>query len=243
MKIYVLDRVFDYMVNLGMDEETEVFEDILHCIVECACDQSWDADSFDKTLLARGCSRKWARIRAKYCSEECPEPYPTQTEVFMTWKMALREQLDLWSLGEVLEELKLVAGGAKGEWEDAHRVSFGKGIGAAASAADAAEQACHAGLSEYGAESGRCAGADPGPVEAECLDNGEEDEEEETDWFPGTFIDGPAEEFGEDVGVSGPEPGEPSDQAGRVEGRKKSFGSLPPMSEYRTSLYAQGVCR
>lgn len=243
MKIYVLDRVFDYMVNMGIDDESEVFEDILHCVVEFVCDNTIYG-SFDTTILGRGVARKWARIRAKYCSEECPEPHPTQTEVFMTWKMALREQLgDLWSLGEVLEELKLVAGGAKGEWEDAHRVSFGKGIGAAASTADAAEQACHAGLSEYGAESGRCAGADPGPVEAECLDNGAEDQEAETDRIPGTLVDGPSEECGKDVGVSGPEPGEPSDETGRVEGRKKSFGSLPPMSEHRTSLYAQGVCR
>lgn len=243
MKIYVLDRVFDYMVNLGMDEETEVFEDILHCIVERACDRSWDADSFDKTLLARGCSRKWARIRAKYCSEECPEPYPTETEVFMGWKMALREQVeDFWSLAEILEELTLVAGGAKGEWEDAHGVSTGKGAGIAPAIIDAAEPSGDADLPGDGTSGGGCSGTEAGAAEAEYLDYGAEDEEEETDWFPGAPVDGPSEEFGEDVGVPGPEPGEPSDETGRVEGRKKSFGSLPPMSEYRTSLYAKGVC-
>jgi hypothetical protein len=242
MRIYVLERVYDYMVNMGFDDETEVFEDILHCVVGFVCDHK--VYGMDESLLGRGQSRKWSRIRAKYCSQECPEPYPTETEIFMGWKMAVREQLDhIWTLSEVLENLKLVAGAAKGEWESENGVSAGERTGVVAAAADAAEPACDAGLSGDGSAGGGCPGTEAGAAEAEYLDYGAEDAEAAADWISGAADHGLAQECGDEVGIPGPEPGEPSDKTGRVEGRKTSFGSLPPMSEYRTSLYAKGVCR
>ena len=242
MRVYVFERVFDFMRNMGMDEETEFFEEVLHSVVGFVCDHH--VYGLDETLLGRGQRLKWTKIKARYPDGQCREHFPTDTEVFMGWKMAMEEQVDeIWKLNEVLQELVLVAGGAKGEWESENGVSTGKAAGAGAAAADAAESAGDADVPGDGAAGGRCAESEAGAAEAEYMDYGAEDEEETADWIPGTIADGPAGERGGEMGLSGQGPGEASDKTGRVERRKKSFGSLPPMSKYRTSLYAESVCR
>lgn len=241
MRTYVYEKVYDYMVGCGLDDETEVFEEILHSVVGMVCDTHYGRP---ETLLEAGTRLRWYKIRARYPDGEAREHCPTQTEVFMGWKMSVKEQTDdFWSLWELLEELMLVAGGAKGEWEGANGVSVGKGAGTAASVVDAAESACDESVSEHGVESGGRSGTEAGAVEEEYLDYGAEDEETTTDRILRAIGFRSESQCRDEVGVSGEEPGEPSDETGRVERRKKSFPGLPPMSEHRTTLYAQGLCR
>ena len=242
MRTYVLERVYDYMKKVGLDDEAEVFEEILHCVVGKICDSH--VYGLDETLLGRGVALRWWKIRARYPDGECREHAPTTTEIFMSWKMAVEEQVDdIWSLRELLDELLLIAGGAKGEWMDANGVSAGKGAGAAAAAADTAEPLGSAGVSEHGAARGGCAGAEAGAAEAEYMDYGAKDEEAETDRILGALTRRSASERESELGFPGEGSGEAPDEAGRMEGRKTRRDRLPPMSERRTSLYAKGVCR
>ena len=242
MRMYVLERVYDHMRRMDLDNETDWFEEVLHSVVGHVCDHH--VYGLDETVLGRGALHRWQKIKARYPDGQCREHYPTATEIFMSWKMCMEEQADeIWTLYDLVEELLLVAGGAKGEWEYANGISAGKTAGTGSGAADAAESACDADLPGDGAAGGRCAESEAGAAEAEYMDYGAEDEEETADWIPGTIADGSEGECGDEMGLSGQGPGEASDETGSVERRKKSFPGLPPMSEHRTTLYAQGVCR
>ena len=243
MWIEVCEEVYDQMIALGMDDESEAFEDILNAVVECVCARpGYGEEGF--TPLNYGARWKWHKIRSRYPDGECREHAPSLQEVFMDWKHAVNEQLGgAWALWEVLERLEYAARATKEAVMDEDGISDGEAVGAGVGAADTAEQTCDEDLSGHRAAGGGCAAADPGSDQEECLDYGTEDEETETNRILRAIGFGSEGQCRGEVGVSGPEPGAASDEAGSLEGRKKSWPGLPPMSEHRTSLYAKGVCR
>lgn len=243
MRIFVCEAVYDRMVEIGLDDESEVFEDILNAIVQHVCERRAYGMT-EKTPVDFGVSRKWHKIKARYPEGECREPWPNEQEIFMGWKLAVVAQLgDDWKLWELLGELEATARKAKEEWESEDGISVGEGAGTGAESADGSEPT--------GDEDGTCngvadwgrAGTEAGAVEEECLDHGEEDEETETDRILRALAFGPESECRGEMGIPWEGSGEAPDETGCVEGRKTCFGSLPPMSEHRTSLYAKGVFR
>lgn len=217
-RLLAAEAIFDAMIAAGLNDEEIEFEHMLRLCTDIAVEgMDWNED----VLMAaadRSGEENWCLT-------------------FMTWKF--------WSQGAKAETLTDLLLDLVGEGRKAieNGVFAGTATGTGAGTADAAEPAGDAGLPGDGAQSGRCAESEAGPTEAELLDYRTEDEETAADWLAGAAAVGLAQTFGPEVGIPGEGPGEASDEAGRVEGRKKSFPGLPPMSEHRTTLYAQGVCR
>lgn len=245
--MYVQEAVFNRMEEIGLDPESELFLHIMEAVVAYV-----EAGEYYRPdhILAQAARQAHDRIAVKYKKGECREHTPSACELFRDWTLEVRGNTEEdWDLTALLEDLEQVAWlehdyrKLPKEGINANGVSAGKGAGAGAAAADTAEPVGNAdGIGDRDADWG-CGGAEAGDAEEECLDYGEEDEETTTDRILRALALGSESELRYDVGVSGEESGEASDETGRVEGRKTRFGSLPPMSEYRTSLYAQGVCR
>ena len=242
MWVFVCEAVYDRMVEIGLDDETEAFEEILNAVVEHVCaHRVYGID--DISPLERGVRRKTHKIRARYPDGECRECFPNAQEVFLAWRMSVTVQIgDDWKLWELLGDLEATARKAKEDWYYADRVSAGEGAGAGAGSTDGEEPLSDPdGIGDGAADRGHSE-SEAGAAEAELLDPGTEDGEGEADWPTGAVALRFEGECGDDLGLSGKGSGEAPHEAGSLEGRKKSFQGLPPMSEYRTTLYAQGVC-
>lgn len=215
-RLLAAEAIFEKMEELGLNDEEKEFEDMLRLCTDIAV-EGWD---WNEDVLQAGTEiagdGNWALT-------------------FMTWKFWTDKAAD--SLTGLLMDLV-----AEGRMAIENRVSAGTAARAGAGTADTAESACDADLSCNWAESGGCAEAEAPAAETELLGHRTEDQETAANWLAGAAAVRLAQECGPGMGVSGEEPGAASDEAGRVEGRKKSFGSLPPMSEHRTSLYAKSVC-
>lgn len=216
-RLLAAEAIFNAMEARKIDDEDIQFENILRLCTDIAVEGAeWNEDVLE--AAARICGvESWA-------------------ECFMTWKFFTAEYAE--DLAGLLLDLV-----AEGRNAIENGVSFGEGVGVGSDAADRSEPAGDADVFGDGAAGVGCAESEAGADQAELLDHRAEDEETAADWLAGAAAVGLAQERGQDVGVSGEEPGEASDETGGVEGRKTCFGSLPPMSECRTSLYAQSVCR
>lgn len=247
-RVPICEAVYDRMLEIGLDPESEFFGDVLMAVVGLVMDTTkWYSE---KTVLSTAVSVRWAKIRAKYPDGEAREHAPFEEEIFMEWKKALSDQIgDGLSLTELLEELEDVAQEEK-EWLESPEedvcedgISVGEGAGTGAESADGPEPAGNAGSTgDRAADRGR-PGTETGAIEEECLDFGEEDEETETDRILRALALGSESECRDEVGVPGEGSGEAPDETGGVEGRKTCFGSLPPMSEHRTTYRAQVLRR
>lgn len=247
-RVPICEAVFDRMIELGLDPETDFFEDVLAAVVDYVMQPvRWFGET---NTLERAAVIKWHKIEAKNPDGQAREHQPSQEEIFVQWKKALIDQTgDDLSLTALLDELEEVAMLEKDiqelpkEDKNEDGISVGEGAGTGAESADGSEPT--------GDENGTCngvadwgrAGTEAGAVEEECLDHGEEDEEAETDRILRALAFGSESECRDEMGISGEGSGEAPDETGCVEGRETCFGSLPPMSEYRTSLYAKGVFR
>lgn len=217
-RLVAAEAIFTAMRAQGLNDEEKEFEDMLRLCTDIAVEgMDWNEDVLQAGTEIAG-DGNWALT-------------------FMTWKFWSADA-DAETLTDLL--MYLVDEGRRAI-ED--RVFAGEAAGAGAAAADRSEQACHADVPGDGAAGGGCLAAEAGTAEAELLGHRTEDQETAANWLAGAAAVGLAQERGPGLGIPGEGPPAASDETGRVEGRKKSFGSLPPMSEHRTSLYAQGVCR
>ena len=244
----ICEAVYERMTEIGLDPESEFFEDVLMAVVGFVMDTTkWYTDS---SVLAMAVRIRWTKIRAKYPEGEAREHAPFEEEIFIEWKKALLDQIgDVLSLTELLEDLEEVAQEEK-EWLESPEedlcedgVSVGEGAGTGAESADGPEPAGDAGSTGDRAADRGCAGTETGAVEAECLDYGEEDEETETDRILRALALGSESERRDDVGVPREGSGEALDETGGMERRKACFGSLPPMSKYRSTYRSQVLRR
>lgn len=213
------EAIFDGLVDAGLDDEAQEFEDILWAAVDCA---TFEPKDWKKTMEPL----EETAVRVK----------KPRMQVFCEWEYFVRG-CGVESLVEMFENV--VELGRKAI-EDG--ISAEERSGRSVDAADGSESACDADVSGDRAAGWGCAAAETGADQAECLDYGDEDEETPTDRLLRAIDFGPGGPRRHELGLPGEEPGEASDPPGRMERREKGFGSLPPMSEYRTSLYAQGVC-
>lgn len=217
-RLLAAEAIFSTMRALGLNDEDKEFEDMLRLCTDIAVEgMDWNEDVMIAAMERAG-EENWCLT-------------------FMTWKFWTAEA----EAESLLDLLLVLVGEGRRAIEDG--VHSGKTVGAGAGFADATESAGYEDLSGDGAPGGRCAESEAGTTETEFLGNRTEDEETAADWLAGAASVGLAQEYGEKVGVPREGPGEASDEAGRVERRKTCFGSLPPMSEHRTTLYAKGVCR
>lgn len=202
----------------GLNDEDQEFEDILWMTADLALSEPGDWGPDMLMTAARGMDRLWP-------------------EIFMSWHFWLEAQ-GVGSMAELFMDLV-----EEGRKAIENRVPAGEAAGACIGAADSAKSSCYEDLSGDGLAGGGCAESDTGAVETQLLGDRAEDAETAADWLAGAAAVGLAKERGDAMGFSGSEPGKTPDKTGCVEGRKKSFGSLPPMSERRTTLYAQSICR
>ena len=212
------EAIFDGLVDAGLNDESQEFEDILWAAVDCA---TFEPKDWKKTMEPL----EETAVRVK----------KPRMQVFCEWEYFVRG-CGVESLVQMFENV--VELGRKAI-EDG--ISAEEGSRRGADAADGAESAGDADLSCDGAAGGRCAAADTGSDQEERMGYGAEDEEAETDRILraiGFRSDGPRRE---EVGVSGPEPGKPSDTPSRVEGRKASCGGLAFTTERCAALRTQGL--
>lgn len=213
------EAIFDGLVDAGLNDEAQEFEDILWAAVDCA---TFEPKDWKKTMEPL----EETAVRVK----------KPRMQVFCEWEYFVRG-CGVESLVQMFENV--VELGRKAI-EDG--LSAEEGSRRGADAADGSEPACDAHVSGDRAAGWGCAAAETGADQAECLDYGAEDEETPTDRLLRAIDFGPGGPRWHELGLSGEEPGKASDPTGRMERCEKSFGSLPPMSEYRTSLYAKGIC-
>lgn len=232
----VCEAVYDEMMMLGLDEESDLFAEIFSSCVQSV---QWGG-----TPLNQG-------SRRSHYVEDDGDTYHSgfrmsEVAVYMAWRMWLDEvsEGDL-RLCELLDRLTEVGQQAKDEWEERERedgVSAAAGDRSGADAADTTEPAGDANVSGDRASGGGCVEPDPGQAQEELLGDGGEDRESETDWATGAAAVGPESECGDDVGIPGEGSGKASDETGRVERRKTSFGCLPPPSKYSSTYRSQSLC-
>ena len=223
MKIVrTMNYVYDALEDAGLNEESIHFEDLLRAIVGAAIQE--------KEILAVALAREETKNGAYGEARD-------QTQIFMDWKC--------WAEGcaGVKDFAQLVGDIVKGAKEIADGVSAAGTSGPCSGSADGEEPACDPDSPGDGVTDRGRAGTQAGAAEAELLGERAENREVAASWLAGAAAFRFESERGDDLGVSGEGPGEAPHEAGCVEGRKKSWEGLPPMSEYRTSLYAQGVCR
>ena len=232
----VCEAVYDAMMEFGLDEESDIFAEIFSSCVQSA---AWGG-----TPLSQG-------SRRSHYAEDDGDTYTSgfrmsETDVYMAWRMWLDEVTEgELKLCELLDRLMEAGQRAKDEWEGRERESRihdEQGVGNGADAPDPGEPACDADLSGDRAESGGRVEPDPGQAQAELLGDGGEDWEEEADWDTRALayrLTGPSKY---EVGLSREKSGEAPDETGRVEGRKASFGRLPPPSKYSSTYRAQSLC-
>lgn len=232
----ICEAVYDEMIEAGLDEESEMFSEIFSSVVEAVVEGT--------TPLWRGKAHShyeevtdgWERsgFRLKQC------------DVYLKWRMWLDEVTEgELRLCELLDRLMKAGQRAKEGWmkfEHDNGVFAESGNGAGSDAADPAEPACDAGMSDHGPAGGGCAEPDPGQAQTELLGDGGEDREGEADRTARAVAVGFESECGDEMGISGEEPGEAPDKTGGVEGRKTCFGSLPPISERSSTYRSQGLC-
>lgn len=212
------EAIFDGLVDAGLNDEAQEFEDILWAAVDCA---TFEPKEWKQTLEPL----EETALRVK----------KPRMQVFFEWEYFVRG-CGVESLVQMFENV--VELGRKAI-EDG--ISAEEGSRRGADAADGAEPACDADVSCYRAAGGRCAAAYPGSDQEERVGYGAEDEETETDRILraiGFRSDGPCRE---EVGVPREEPREPSDAASCVEGREASSGGLAFTAERCASLRAQGL--
>ena len=212
------EAIFDGLIAAGLNDEAQEFEDILWAAVDCA---TFEPKEWKKNLEPL----EETALRAK----------KPRMQVFCEWEYFVRG-CGVESLVQMFENV--VELGRKAI-EDG--LSVEKRSGRSADAVDGAEPARDADLSGDWSAGGRCAAADTGSDQEERMGHGAEDEETETDRILraiGFRSDGPRRE---EMGVSGPEPGKPSDPPSRVEGRKAGSGGLAFTTERCAALRAQGI--
>lgn len=212
------EAIFDGLIAAGLNDEVQEFEDILWAAVDCA---TWEPKDWKKTMEPL----EETAVRVK----------KPRMQVFCEWEYFVRG-CGVESLVQMFENVVELGRKAIEDGISAEKRS-GRGI----DAADGSESACDADLSGDRAAGWGCAAADTGSDQEERMGYGAEDEETETDRILraiGFRSDGPRRE---ELGVSREEPGEPSDETGRVEGRKTSSGGLAFAAERCATLRAQGL--
>lgn len=212
------EAIFDGLVDAGLDDESEAFEDILWAAVECVM---FEPTSYQKTYepLAEHA------LRAK----------KHRVQVFCEWEYFVRG-CGVKSLVELFENVVNL-----GRKAIADGISAEEGSGRGSDASDGAEPVGNADLSGDGSAGGGCAAAEAGADQEECLDYGDEDEETPTDRLLRAIDFGPGGPRRHELGLPREEPGEPSDTSGRVEGRKASCGGFTFTAERRAALCTQGI--
>lgn len=213
------EAIFDALVDAGLNDESQEFEDLLWAAVDCATFVPKDYKSSLDPLAEAA-----TRLRKP------------QVEVFTEWLYFVRG-CGVDNFVEMFQEVV-----EKGRKAIDNGISAESGIGAGVDAADPAESAGDAGNAPYGAESGGCAEPDTRQAPAELLGDGGEDTEAQADRTTGTAAIRSESECGAEVGISGEEPGEASDETGSLEGRETCFGSLPPISERSSTYRTQSLC-
>ena len=212
------EAIFDGLLDAGLNDEAQEFEDILWAAAECATFEPKD----------------WKKI-VEPLEETAVRTKKPRMQVFCEWEYYVRG-CGVESLVEMFENVvnlgvKAIEDGISSEERSRRGLD----------AVDGAESACDADLSCNGAAGGGCAEADTRSDQEECLGYRAEDEETETDRILraiGFRSDGPRR--GE-MGIPGPESGEPSDTPSCVEGRKKSSGGLAFTAECSATLRTQGI--
>ena len=212
------EAIFDGLVEYGLNDEEQVFEDILWAAVDCA---TFEAKEWKKSI--------------EPLEETAVRMKKPRMQVFCEWEYYVRG-CGVESLVQMFE--KVVELGRKAI-EDG--ISVEERSRRSADAADGAESAGDADLSGDGASGGRCAAADTGSDQEKRMGYGAEDEETETDRILRAIDFRSDGSCREEVGISGEEPGEPSDPPGRVEGRKAGSGGIAFTAERSTALRAQGL--
>ena len=220
-KLRTIEYALTVMRAAGLDDESGNFEDLLRAIAAAA---------IRSESVLEAAARREAEQHGAYGEAR------DETQIFMDWKF-WAESCGVKDLAQLCDE---ILEGAK-EYENG--VFAAGGSRSDPCGTDGEKPACDPDGPCDGPADRGCPGTEAGAAETELLGERAEDWEITASWFAGATADGSEEDCRGEVGLPGEGPGEAPHETGRVEGRKKSWEGLPPMSEYRTSLYAQGVCR
>lgn len=223
MKIVrTMNYVYDAMKAAGLNDESIHFEDVLRAVVGAVIRK--------KEILAVALARETDKNGAYGEARD-------EAQVFMDWKCWAESCAPGKDFAQLLDDI------VKGAKEIADGVSAPGTGGPGTGSADGKEPARHSDGPGNGVANRGRTGVKTGAVEAELLGKRAENREVAAGWLARAAAFRFESERGDGLGVSGEGSGEAPHETGSVEGRKKSWEGLPPMSEHRTSLYAQGICR